>query len=168
MYQIGDYVVKVNSGICRVEDITHLDMPDVDKNRLYYLLIPQEENRTRVYVPTDSESAQIRRVMSEEEAWEMIRAIPGIEETWITDDKQREKTYKEAIRSGQPARLVGIIKNMSLRRMKREAAGRKNTPTDERYFKLAEDYLYTELAFALGKDKGEMRQLISETVQDGR
>ena len=164
MYQIGDYVVKINNGICKVEDIMNLDMPSVDKNRLYYLLIPQDENRTKFYVPTDRESTDIRKVMSEEEAWYIIRKIPQIEEAWITDEKQREQKYKEAIRSGEPEALVSIIKNMYMRRQRRDAQGKKSTSTDERYFKLAEDYLYSELAFALGKRKEEMQQLIVDSV----
>lgn len=37
MFQIGDYVVKPVTGVCRVEDILYLDMSKADKNRLYYL-----------------------------------------------------------------------------------------------------------------------------------
>ncbi len=36
----------------------------------------------------------------------------------------------------------------------------------KRYFKLAEDKLYSELAFALGKDKSDMRQLITESMKN--
>ena len=44
-------------------------------------------------------------------------------------------------------------------------AGKKSTVSDERYFRLAENYLYSELALALGKRKEEMRQLISDTIK---
>ena len=37
---------------------------------------------------------------------------------------------------------------------------------DERYFKLAEDNLYSELAFAIGRDKSEMRKIIADTIED--
>lgn len=43
--------------------------------------------------------------------------------------------------------------------------GKKNTATDERYFKLAEEYLYSELAFALDKNKNEMCKFIEETIE---
>ena len=52
----------------------------------------------------------------------------------------------------------------TLRKKQRSEQGKKSTATDERYFKLAEDHLYSELAFALGKDKNEMRQLICDTI----
>ena len=165
MYQVGEYVVKINNGICRVEDITHLDMPSVDKNKLYYLLVPKDEEKTKLYVPVESEHTGIRKVMSSEQAWEVIKMIPEIETAWISDDKQREQRYKAALKSSEPEQLVSIIKNIYLRKKKREALGKKNTATDERYFKLAEDTLYSELAFALGKDKKEMKTLIAETIE---
>ena len=53
-----------------------------------------------------------------------------------------------------------------MRRKQRTEQGKKSTATDERYFKLAEDSLYSELAFALGKEKNEMRQLITDTIEN--
>jgi CarD family transcriptional regulator len=40
MYEIGEYIVKPMNGVCKVEDITCVDMPGADKNKIYYLLIP--------------------------------------------------------------------------------------------------------------------------------
>lgn len=36
---------------------------------------------------------------------------------------------------------------------------------DEYYFKLAENYLYSELVFEIGRNKKEMKQLITDTVK---
>lgn len=164
MYEIGDYVIKSNNGVCKVEDILHLDMPGTDKNKLYYLLIPRECQSAKVYVPVDAKSGGIRKVLSEDEAWEVIKKIPETERSWSTNDKLREQEYKEAIKSCNPAALVGIIKNLYLRKKTRNEQGKKSTATDERYFKLAEENLYSELAFAIGKEKGEMRQIIADTI----
>ena len=40
MFEKGDYVIYGNNGICRVQDITTLTIPGIDKNRKYYLLKP--------------------------------------------------------------------------------------------------------------------------------
>ncbi len=164
MYEIGSYVVKANNGVCRIEDILHLDLPGTDRNRLYYLLIPLENKNSKLYVPTDTAEQNLRRVLSEEEAWTVIRSIPATEAAWIANDKLREQAYKEALHSCDPTALVSIIKNLYLRKKQRTEQGKKSTATDERYFKLAEDHLYAELAFALGKDKNEMRQIITDTI----
>ena len=164
MYEIGSYVVKANNGVCRIENILHLDLPGTDRNRLYYLLIPLENKNSKLYVPTDTAEQNLRRVLSEEEAWIVIRSIPATEAAWIANDKLREQAYKEALHSCDPTALVSIIKNLYLRKKQRTEQGKKSTATDERYFKLAEDHLYAELAFALGKDKSEMRQIITDTI----
>ena len=165
MYEIGDYVIKANNGVCRVEDTLHPDLPNVDKNRLYYLLVPLDNKNSRLYVPIDTAENSLRRALSEEEAWEVIEKIPEVEAAWIANDKLREQTYKEAIHSCNPTALVSIIKNLYIRKKQRSEQGKKSTATDERYFKLAEDNLYAELAFALGKAKNQMRQIIAETIE---
>ena len=45
MYKIGDYVVKPSSGVCKVDNIMHLDMTGIDRNRLYYLLVPVNDEK---------------------------------------------------------------------------------------------------------------------------
>ena len=165
MYEIGDYVVKANNGVCRIDNILHLDLPNTDKNRLYYLLVPIENKSAKLYVPTDTAAGTLRKALDEAQAWEVIRTIPEVEAAWITNDKLREQAYKEAIHSCNPTALISIIKNLYLRRKQRSEQGKKSTATDDRYFKLAEDNLYSELAFALGKGKAEMQQLIADSIR---
>lgn len=165
MYQVGDYVVKAYTGVCHVEDITHMEGMDVDKEKLFYLLIPLSDNKMKIYVPVDHDGKGFRRVLSQDEAWDIIHEIPQIEEVQIENEKQREQKYKEAIRECDPRMLVGIIKTMYRRKQKRNALGKKGTAMDERYFKAAEEYLYSELAFALDKNKNEMCELIKETIE---
>ncbi len=166
MYSVGDYVVKANNGVCRIADILHLDVSSEKKDRLYYLLIPQADKGAKVYVPVDTGSSSIRGVLSEEKAWSVIKRIPDIDEAKITNDKQREQEYKDALKSCDPDLLVGVIKNIYLRREKRQAEGKKSTSVDDRYFKLAEDALFSELAFAIGTDQSEINQIIKDTIAE--
>ena len=164
MFEIGDYVVKINKGVCRIADIVHLDMSGVDKQKEYYLLIPVEDQGAKVYVPVEGREESMRCMMDEAAAWDFIRKIPAIQTKWIANEKLREQEYKAAIRSGKPEELVGIIKNMYHRRKKRVEQGKKNTAVDERYFRMAEDALYSELAFATGRKKDEICQLIKDAA----
>ena len=164
MFEVGDFVIKANSGICRVDDIGHLDISTANKERLYFFLTPLNEASTKLYVPTDKADSGLRRVITEEEAWKIIDAIPEIDEAWIDDDKQREQKYKEVIQSCDLEKLISIIKNMYHRKQKRTAQGKKNTSIDEHFFKLAENNLYTELAFAIGRDKEDMQEIIAGKI----
>ena len=164
MFEIGDYVVKANSGICKIEEMGRPDIPSISKDKLYFILVPIEETKTKLYVSIDKAEESLRKVITEKEAWEIINEIPTVKEAWITDDRQREQKYKAAIQSGDLKELISIIKNMYSRRQQRIAAGKKSTSVDEHFFKLAENYLYTELAFAIGEKKENMRDIIMQKL----
>ncbi len=164
MYQIGDYVVKANTGLCQVQEITHLDHLSTDKDKLYYLLVPIADQKTKIYTPIDT--ATLRKALDSSEAWDLIHHISDIHEITIENEKQRELKYKEALKSTDPTILVSVIKTMYLRNLERNAQGKKATAMDERYFRVAESLLYSELAFAIGRDKSDMKQIITENIEN--
>lgn len=41
MFETGDYVVYGHNGICQVMGVTTMDMPGIQKDRLYYILRPE-------------------------------------------------------------------------------------------------------------------------------
>lgn len=163
MFKKGDFVVNTNNGICEINDIVTMNMSGTDKE--YYLLIPIAEQTAKVYVPIDLATQRIRHAMSKDEALVLIGNIKCIDETYIENEKEREKKYKEALNSRDPQKLVGIIKTLYLRKQERVEAGKKNTAVDERYFKLAENHLHNELAFALQIDKGKVQEIILHSIQ---
>ena len=162
MFKKGDFVVNTNNGICEINDIVTMNMSGTNKE--YYMLIPITEKTAKVYIPVDLAQQRIRSAMTKEEAWALIESIPDIDEAYIENEKERELTYKEALNSRNPKKLVGIIKTLYLRRQERAEAGKKNTAIDERYFKLAENHLHSELAFAMQVDKCEVNDIILKHV----
>ncbi len=165
MFSVDEFVVHTTGGICKVDNIAPLDMPGADKNRPYYFLSPIKTNASKVFVPVDNDKA-IRKIMTDSEAWALIDEIPSIEEMRVENEKLRETQYKEAIKSCDCRELVKVIKNLYSRRQKRIGEGKKSTATDDKYFKIAEENLYSELAFAIGKEKSEMGNLLSDRFQD--
>lgn len=162
MFQIGEYVVHGNDGICEVKDITQLELPGGSSKRQYYLLVPQKEKNGRIYSPVESSKVQTRKVITKQEADTLIREIPAIQAAWVENEKLRENVYKEAIKSCDLRELVKIIKNMYLRRQERISSGKKATVLDDRYFKLAEEKLYSELVFVTGKDRNQIEKQIEQ------
>jgi CarD family transcriptional regulator len=165
MFEVGDYVISANNGICKIEDKVSLDLKMGAKEQLYYLIVPLDEKKTKLYIPVNSEKQRIRKVMDEEQALAVIDSIPDIDAALVSNDKQREQTYKEAIFSCDPHRLISILKCVYMRNKKRSEEGKKSTSIDERYFRLAEHNLNSELAFAMHKDANEMNQMIAERIQ---
>ena len=166
MFHIDEYVMHATGGICQVKDISPLEISGADKNRNYYLLVPIRDKSGKVYVPVDNDVA-VRKVISGDEARNLIDEIPSIESFEIDNDKLREARYKEAIKGCNPKDLVKVLKNLNSRRNKRIREGKKTTATDDKYFKLAEDNLPNELAFALGREKSEMRSLVLGIIDAG-
>ncbi len=167
MYRIGEYVVKANTGVCKIDEIVTRCLSEASEAKDYYVLVPVDDPRAKVFVPVASDKTNMRRAMDEKQAIEFIYSIPGIGVKWIESDKFREQEYKNAMKSNDPASLVGIIKNLYLRSRERENQGKKVTAVDDRYFKMAENALNSELAHALGKNKDEIRTLIASSI-DGR
>ena len=86
--------------------------------------------------------------------------IPSIQLLIITDEKKREECYKETMRTCDCREFVSIIKTIYTRKQERLAEGKKVTASDEKYFSMAEDKLYGELAIALEMEKNKVKRLL--------
>ena len=165
MFSIGQYVSCGNKGVCTIENVTTLDISGVDKEKMYYILKPCYMAASTVYVPVDSSATSMRPILTREEAQELIAEIPDIPMLTIQNEKFIEQDYKAAMKTNRCEEWVSIIKTIYARKQKRLQAGRKETAVDGKFFKIAEDNLYGELAIALGMQRGEVCSYISEYLQ---
>ena len=164
MYSVGQYVVCGNKGVCTIEDITTLDISGVDKAKLYYILKPQYISASTVYVPVEN-AASLREVLTREQAEQLVSEIPDISPLKIPNEKMVEQEYRSCMRSNDSTEWIRVIKTIYVRRQKRLQAGRKATAVDGRYFKMAEDSLYGELAVALGVERNQVCAYITDKLQ---
>ncbi len=164
MFTSGDYVVCGNNGICKIEDITTLNISGVDKNRKYYILKPVFLSGSTVYIPVDTAAETLRKAMTEDEANAFIASIKDAPTIALADEKTLERTYKDYIHTNSSKGWLMLIKTIYLRKEKRLSDGHKVTAIDSRYFKLAEDFLYGELSIALSMSKDEVRDYIIRTI----
>lgn len=165
MFEIGDYIVCGNNGICTVESIGTIDVPDVNPERLYYILQPVYAKGSVVYIPVDNEKIVMRKILTKEQAQALIDKIPEIETIPELNDKLREEKFKECLRHHDCTDWIRIIKTLYLRRQAREERGQKVTAMDARYLKVAEENLYCEFAMALGIDRDEVLDFIEHRIQ---
>ena len=165
MFQIGDYVICSNKGVCEVENITVLNISGADKEKEYYILKPLYSAGSTVYVPVDSQKDHtMRKVLERTEAERLIGTIPEIPLLVITKDKMTEQMYKDCMKSNDCQELVKLIKTIHQRKQKRIQAGRKITAVDAKYFHLAEENLYGELAVALDLSREEVSGYITAAI----
>ncbi len=166
MYQVNDKVVHGTHGVCEIVEIGRLAMSVADKKRQYYTLYPVYQRESAIYVPVDSDKVKIRPIITKEEIQTLLEEIPELETIWVANEREREVLYKEALLSCDCRELVRIIKTIYFRKKSRVKDGKKVAAVDERYFHMAEEQLYGELAYVLGMEKENMAAYITEHMAE--
>lgn len=159
MFKIDDYVVYGGNGVCRVTNVGLLENSGINSEREYYTLEPVYESG-KIFTPVDNEKVVMRRIISKEEANELINSIPSIEVRWIDDMKDRESVFKDIIRNYDCKGFVKIIKTIIERKKQCMTNGKKLSTNDKNYLKRAQEYLCGELAIALNIPKDRVNGYI--------
>lgn len=165
MFKKGEYIIYGSAGVCEIMDITTMDIKGIPKDRLYYVLHPHYEKDGKIFTPVDNKKTNMRRIISKEEATNIIDTIPEVDALWIADDKAREEKYKECVKSCECRDWMKIIKALYQHKEERIAQGKKITATDERYLKQAEESLYSELSISFGVPKCQMEEYIAARIE---
>jgi CarD family transcriptional regulator len=160
MFDIGDYIVYGNNGICKVLDITHPEIPGTDKSRLYYVLASTKIRDSKLYCPTDNDKIILRKVISADEAKAIIEETKTLEPMIIANNRERDDSYKNIIRSCDLRSCIQVLKALLLRKQQRENCGKKVTATDERFMKAVQDSIYNELAMAIGTEVETVKEAV--------
>ncbi len=164
MFKIGEQVVHYKEGVCTVTNIGKLDMSCSDKEKQYYTLKPVYNVGGTLYMPVEGKEQQLRKVISQKEAEELIQHMPDIQMLDIGDEKKREHLYKEALFKNQCQSWISLIKTSYQRKKARVQAGKKVINIDDRYLSSAEKFLFGELSVALDMPKDEVKQYIQKRM----
>lgn len=165
MFGKGDFIIYGSTGVCEVMNIVTMKSPGSLEKREYYELHPLNQGGGKVFCPTGHPKTIMRKILNRQEAEELIDQIPAIEEIWTDNDKMREGIYKECMKSGECQEWVKVIKSLYVRKMDRISQGKKIPALEEKYLKMAEDTLYSELSIPLGIPKEEMEGYITERLK---
>ena len=148
MFRIGDYVAHYKEGVCEVVNIGKIDMGSSDKE--YYTLKPVYDAAGTVYTPVDNKREQIRQLITKEEAENLIKEMSEIDTIGVTNEKQREAMYKNALLHNRCREWVSLIKTSYGRNI------------DERYMSSAEKFLYGELAVVMEMPRDKVSGYVKE------
>lgn len=165
LFDKGEYIVYDTTGVCRVQDITTMSMNEGGKEKLYYVLEPVGISGSRIMTPVEGNKSIMRPILSREEAYRLIDDIRDVHELGITNDKQREAMYKEALKTCDCREWVGIIKTLYFRKKDRLSHGKRLTEVDERYLKKAKENLYQELSIPLEIPAEDVERFIADRIE---
>ncbi len=164
MFEVGDYIIYGNNGVCKITNVGPMDMPGVPKTRLYYTMTPCYIRDSSIFTPVDNDRVVMRKVMSRQEAEKFLETAEDIAKLDIKEEKHREQEYKAAILTCDPTVLVGIIKTIQDRMQDRIAEGKKVTASDTKYIHIAEDSLYGELAISFDMEKDDVKAYVKDRI----
>ena len=163
MFEKGEYIIYGSNGVCEVQD--YMNATGETDNRTYYVLAPMRSKGSTIFSPVDNQKVLMRKVMTKEEARELLQGIPEYEDMEIRDSRTQEQQYKEILQSCNSTDSLRLLKALYQRKRKREAAGRRITAVDEKYLFLARDCLLNELSIALDMDVDDVEKILADKIQ---
>ncbi|MDD3429008.1 MAG: CarD family transcriptional regulator [Oscillospiraceae bacterium] len=164
MYEAGELVVYSNSGVCKIEEITHQKVPGTGEKKAYYKISPLYSTET-IFTPVDS-GVFMRPVISKQEATRLIAQMPAIQENACEERNNNllSEQYQSLIKSHSCTDLVHLIKSIYSKSQLVLKQGKKMGQIDQRFMKRAEELLYGELAVALEIPRQDVLQYINDSL----
>ena len=162
---IGDNVIYGGNGVCEIVDTE--TMTDEGRIRKYYVLEPVFNKTMKIYVPMDNEERlrHIRYALTKEQAMALIEEMPSLKTILMNNEHMRKEEYKKIISRADLHELVSLVKTLYMKKLEREAKGKKLYASDEVFLNSAEKLLYGELSVALGVERENITELIIHSIE---
>lgn len=164
LYEVGQFIIYGNDGVCKVEAIGPLDMRGAQKGVDYYTLSPLYQTG-KIYAPVEAVVFS-RPIMSKEEAQALIEDIPNIPAEVYENNNPRllSEHYQAYLKSHDCRDLIRVIRAIYVKGENAANRGRRLGQVDERSFKQAVEMLHGELAVALEIEKEEVERYITQAL----
>lgn len=164
MYSVNDAVVYGTNGVCVITAIEERNFSG--ENIEYYILRPVDNEKNTFYVPVSNSmlTNKMHNVCTKQEINRLINIIGNECPFWIDNEDKRKKEYTYAIETGDRLQLFRIIKTIYNKNAELNAQHKKLHASDEKFFKQAENILYSEFAYSLDIPKDEVTDYIKKHI----
>ncbi|MCR5216586.1 MAG: CarD family transcriptional regulator [Lachnospiraceae bacterium] len=166
MYQIGQYVMYGNTGICKVMSIGPSEFLNPEKE--YYTLQPIFSNTNSViYVPTDK-AESVRKVLSASEAHSYLSSLKDmkVEHFASRNSTLVSQHYKSLLETHEIEKNLALFKEASEKIELAIEAGKKPLQTDLNFKETSERLLCEELSIALDLSQDEVRSQLASALAE--
>lgn len=163
--KVNDTVMYGAEGVCRFAGVLEKEVRGSCNQ--YYVLRPVYNEYSTIFVPVNNErlTSKMRRVLSADEIYALIKTMPDENTIWIEDETVRKEQYKKILSGGERTQLVRLIKTLHQRQQAQKEKGRKMHAVDERFMRDAEKMLYDEFAHVLNISHEQVLPLILEQIR---
>ena len=156
MFQVNDVIIYGAHGVSKITDIEEKALSG--RKKTYFVLKPVGEKGSTFFVPTDNEAVlkKMRRLLTKDEIHTLIDSMGKENAAWVENENERKECFKNVLAKGDHVELIQMIKSIYAHKKQREADGKRLHISDERFFKDAEQILYSEFQYVLdiaGKDE---------------
>lgn len=165
MYQIGDHVVYISVGVCKIVDICRKNFGN-DEEQEYYVLETIYGNGMTVHISTDNYKDVLRPLLTREELISLIHTMPHTNDDWIADSSTRKEFYHHALQSKDHSELIQMIKLLHTRKKNLENEGKRLPFSDAGSMAEAEKMLANEFAFVLKIEPNQVVPFIIDQLSD--
>lgn len=163
LYEKGDAVVCISSGVCRILDIRNERFSG--RTEKYYILCPvYEQCPTKIYIPVANEEIRLRPLIKKEEIMQYVTDAKDLQSVWVEDERMREKTFSDILKSGEFAKIIKMIDEIHGVQNEKKKSGLKLRQSDERVMKEAEKIIGDEFAFVPELSPQEMKNFIVQKL----
>lgn len=168
MYEVNDYVLYADVGVCQVREISKKEVPGSEESQLYYTLQPLYQECV-IHTPVENRKVFMRAAISKKEAEALIDKMPDIEAEPFHGKGANQLTeyYTSLLNTRDLTDLVELTMSIYAKRDEIIKQKRKLSVVDERFMKRAEELLFGELAVALSIEKREVPAYIFSRVGGG-
>lgn len=164
MFNVNDYIMYGSNGVCKVAEICTPKIFGADNKRKYYLLHPVYKEADTIYTPVDNPQVAMRKVISKNEADQLIKKMPTIGTISVGVDEKKERIFKTALHSCDNTEWIKLIKTIHVSKEEKAVIGKKICETEKIVQKTAEDLLYGELSISLEIPKEQVEEYISNKI----
>lgn len=163
-YNVGDYIVHENSGVCQVVDISEKALQGRGSEKLYYSLEPVYQTGAQVITPVESK-VRIRDVHTRDEMQDLMDKALDLPVVVEQNVRVLADIFKEMMQKFDPEPLASVVKTVYLREQIRMASGKKIMSSDEKVMAIAGRKLFEEMAFALDTDMDTVQKMFFKNLK---
>ncbi len=162
--KIGKYIVYKKHAVYEITDIKEEKISGVKKD--YFVLKSVYDDRSAIYVPTDSESllSRMTEPFSRAEALRIIEESKDCEAIWLENTSERFAYFDRLMEEDHLPRIIKAYFLLAFKREQAQSCKKKFFAHDERTMQSAQKLICEALAFSLGINKKEVISFISEKI----
>lgn len=165
VYGVNDTVLYKAHGVCRITAITEKEVNG--RSQEYFVLKPVFDDNSTIFLPIHNKktSENMRRVLSADEIYSLIKAMSDERTVWIDNESDRKQQYRKILAGGDRMALLSLIKTLYLHQQEQRVIGKKFHVSDENFMKDAEKMLYEEFAHVLNMKRDQVLPFILKLIE---